>query len=441
MKNKILKNIIKKITPSREEKLALDRALLQFEARLRPSLKKYQARIFVGGSLAKQTLVKRNTSYDIDIFILFPYKKFKDKSSRLSDFLKQALKYNKIRCITLKGSRNYFQVKFKNLVLELIPILAIKKANQALNITDISLLHVSYVLQQIKKNKKLADEIKLAKAFCYGADCYGAESYIKGFSGYALEVLVSYYGSFLKFINAAAKWKLPTSFETRIIIDPKHHYKSKRQLLEEMNEAKLHSPIILVDPVQQERNACAALSFETLKRFIETAKKFLAHPDELFFFKEKTNIEKLRAIAKRNKAKLIILKTISTKNKIDVAGAKLKKFYEFLYFMFKKNGFKVLLKKFDFDEKTFIATFYFVLKEPAQDYIIAGPPLNVQEKYIKAFKKRWPKAFIKNNRLWVRAKREISNVSQLLKSISKSQLREMEIKEIKIKKINIRQAK
>lgn len=436
MKNKILINVIKKITPTIQEKLALDNALLHFEAKLKPALKKYGAKFFVGGSLAKQTLVKRDTTYDVDVFILFPYGKFKAKSKELSKFLEKALKQSKIKYITLKGSRNYFQVKFKNLTLELIPILAIKKASQALNITDISPLHVSYVLEKIKKNKKLADEIKLAKAFCYAANCYGAESYIKGFSGYALEVLILHYGSFLKFMNAVAKWKLPTTLETRIIIDPKHYYKSKQQLLEEMNEAKLHSPIILVDPVQRERNACAALSFETLKRFIEIAKKFLAHPDESFFFKKKIYIEKLRIIAKRNKAKLIILKAISTKNKIDVAGAKLKKLYEFLYFLLKKNGFKVLLKDFEFNEKTFVATFYFILKEPDKEYIVAGPPLHVEEKYIKAFKKKWPKTFIKNKRLYAKAKHEISNVSQLLKSIKKAQLEEMGIKEIKIKDKN-----
>ena len=62
-----------------------------------------------------------------------------------------------------------------------------------------------------------------------------------------------------------------------------------------------------------------------------------------------------------------------------------------------------------------------------------GPPLNVQEKYIKAFKKKWPKAFKKKGRLFAKATRKISNVSQLIKTISKTQLKEMGIKEIKIK--------
>lgn len=428
MIHNILQNVIRKITPPHVEKNALDKAILKFKTKLSPSLKSYGTKVFIGGSLAKQTLIKRDTNYDIDVFILFPYTRFKNKSKELSKFLEQALKYSKIRYITLKGSRNYFQVKLKNLILELIPILAIKKANQALNITDISPLHVSYVLSKIKKNKKLADEIKLAKAFCYAANCYGAESYIRGFSGYALEVIVSHYGSFLKFLKAALKWDM----KEKIIIDPEHYYKSRKQLFEEMNEAKLHSPVILVDPVQRDRNAAAALSYETLKRFIETIKKFLANPSEYYFFKKKIDIEKLKNVAKRSKAKVIILKALSSKDKIDVAGAKLKKFYEFIYFLMKTNGFKILQREFDFNEKTFLATFYFILKEPPQNYIIRGPPLSVPEKYQKTFKKRWPKAFVKNNRLWAKAKREVSNVHKLLKTISKAQLREMGIREIKV---------
>lgn len=432
----ILRNVLKEITVSEEEKKTINKTILEFEERLKPFLKRYQAKIFVGGSLAKQTLIKykSNERYDIDIFILFPYK-FKEKSSKLSEFLEQSLKKAKLKYIVVKGSRNYFQIKLKNLTLEIIPILAIKRASEAINITDISPLHVSYILEKIKKNKKIVNEIKLAKAFCYANDCYGAESYIRGFSGYALEVLVSYYGSFLKFLKNAAKWKIPTSFETRIIIDPKRYYKNKSQLLQEMNEAKLHSPIVLIDPVQKERNVCAALSFETFARFIKACKKFLLNPNENFFSKERINVNKLKTEATKLKAKLVVIRAVSTKHKIDVAGAKLKKFYEFIYFLMKKNGFKVLKCEFDFNEKNFEAKFYLILKEPLKYYIVPGPPLNVQEKYIIAFKKKWPKVFVKNKKLYAKAKRKFSNVKELLKSISRAQLKEMGIKDIKIEKL------
>lgn len=428
----ILPKVLEKIKPSERELDGLAKALVEFESKLKPGLRKQKAKLFVGGSLAKQTLVKQDSGYDIDIFVLFPYVKFRSRSSELSELLEQILKKSGLKYIVLKGSRNYFQVKFKNLVLELIPILEIKNAKEAMNITDISPLHVSHILRQIKRNKRLADEIKLAKAFCYANDCYGAESYIRGFSGYSLEVLVSHYRSFMSLIKTASKWSMPTKFEDRIIIDPNKHYRSKSQILDDMNEAKMHSPIILVDPVQKERNVSAALSFETLKRFTEACKRFLKNPGERFFFKEAINIEKLKAEAKKQKAKLVMLKVISSKNKLDVAGAKLKKFYEFLFFSLKKHGFKIVKGEFDFNESTLEAKFYLIIKEPEKNYTVNGPPLNVGEKYIDEFKKKWPRAFVKNKKLYAKARRPISNMTQFISSIAKPQLKEMGIKEIKL---------
>ena len=66
--------------------------------------------------------------------------------------------------------------------------------------------YVKELLIRKKKIKgKILDEIRLAKAFCHANGCYGAESYIKGFSGYALELLVYHYGSFQKFVKAITK--------------------------------------------------------------------------------------------------------------------------------------------------------------------------------------------------------------------------------------------
>lgn len=173
------------------------------------------------------------------------------------------------------------------------------------------------------------------------------------------------------------------------------------------------------------------MSHETLNKFIITSKQFLSHPSEKFFFKEHIDIDKLKSEAKKSKAKLIIIKVKSSKAKVDVAGAKLKKFYEFLEFLMKKNDFKMFKGIFDLNEKTLDATFYFILKEPNKKYIVHGPPLSVDKKYQDAFKKRWPKAFVKNKRLWARAKREI-DIKKFIRNMDKARLKEMGVKEIKL---------
>ena len=426
MKKQMLSNVLEKISPPASELAGLAKALLSFGNALAPSLRKLGAKLFIGGSLAKQTLIKRDRDYDIDIFVLFPYAKYKTQSAKLSELLEKALKESKLKYGVLKGSRNYYQCDFSNLVLEVIPILEIKKANEALNITDISPLHVEYILGQIKKKKGIENEIRLAKAFCYAQECYGAESYIRGFSGYSLELLASYYGSFMNFIKAASKW----NDKKKIIIDPAKFYR-KEQALDELNEAKLSSPLILIDPVQKERNACASLSPEILKKFIENCRKFSKKPEERYFFREKLDVEKMKSEAKKSKSKLVILHAISDKDKLDVAGAKLRKFYDFIIFGMKKAGFSISRSEFSLDEKTLEAKFYLILKEPEKNYIVAGPPLNVGDKYAEAFRKKWPHSFVKDKRLFAKAKRDISGATQFVKSVAKPQLREMGIKAVK----------
>jgi len=79
------------------------------------------------------------------------------------------------------------------ILFEFIPVVTIHKASDAQNITDISPLHVAWVNKHIGK---LRNDIRLAKLFCKAQGLYGAESHIRGFSGYLLELLVIAYGGF-----------------------------------------------------------------------------------------------------------------------------------------------------------------------------------------------------------------------------------------------------
>ena len=203
-------------------------------------------RAILGGSGAKGTWLK---TFDADIFVLFDYRKFKDKSDKLSDILEKILKKKFKNVIRLHGSRDYFQIKKNKFTFEIVPILKIQKAEQAKNITDVSPLHSKWVI----RHKKLVNEMKLTKQFCQAQSFYGAESYIRGFSGYICEILVAYYGSFLNLIKNAAKWP------SKVVIDVEKYYKGK-DVFKLVNTSKLLSPLIVIDPVEKDRNGAAALS-------------------------------------------------------------------------------------------------------------------------------------------------------------------------------------
>ena len=311
-----IKDILKKetaqIKPSEEEITRIEKELKVLVGDIESRIKKQKikADIFIGGSYAKGTLIRKE-KYDIDIFVRFDAGYNDEKlSSMLQKLLPKKIK-------KIHGSRDYFSFNKENTEFEIIPVLKIKKPEEAKNITDLSFFHVNYVKNKIKKQKKLADEIKLAKAFVHFQDCYGAESYINGFSGYALELLVIHYKSFLNFIKNIAK-----SSGEKIVIDTEKFYKNKEAILREINEAKLSSPIISIDPTFKERNAVAALPQETFSRFKGACIGFLKKPS-LEFFKKKDNVALLE---KKYKNKLVKLTLATEKQAGDIAGTKLKKF-------------------------------------------------------------------------------------------------------------------
>lgn len=413
--DKILKEEIELIKPSRETLKEINQTDKEFCKHLLSKLKgrKIKADVFIGGSLAKGTLTKKK-KYDVDIFVRFD-KKYED--SEISEMLGKIL--NKAKRI--HGSRDYYQLIVKGIILEVIPVIKIKRINEARNITDLSYFHVNYIKKRLK-NKKLADEILLAKTFAHAQNCYGAESYIHGFSGYSLELLICHYGSFLKFVKEISKSK---SSKEKIIIDDKRFYKDKNEVLRELNEAKINSPIILIDPTFRERNALAGLSEETFEKFKESCIKFLKNPNEKFFTQKNLREE----LSKKYGKSLKIIEARTSKQAGDIAGSKSKKFFEFFVSRLEKE-FIVKLKQFDYDENKNIAYFYFVVDKKKEE-VVRGPPADAVHNLIR-FKKVHLGAFIKNNFAYAKIKHDLS-FEQFVKKFrmkNKKIIKEMSIKEL-----------
>ena len=394
--NSILKEVLLKVKPSKEEINEMDLLINNFIKRVEEKIEKLKinAEIFVGGSFAKKTVIKKD-HYDVDIFLRF--KNYEDKE--ISELAKKVL--SGIEHVSLiHGSRDYFKIKLKeDFFIELIPVIKIKKSGEALNITDLSYSHVNYIRKRIKP-ESLLEEVMLAKAFCYANHCYGAESYIKGFSGYALELLVYYYGSFLKFITAIAKAKK----KEKIIIDIEKDFKNKKQILIDLNSSKLESPIILIDPTYKQRNALAALSEETFEKFREVCIAFLKKPSLEFFEERKTDIEAIKKMAEKKKFEFVLLEAKTDRQDGDIAGSKLLKFYNHLgeeirkFFDIKDKGFNYNGKK--------SARFYFVVKKK-EEILITGPKTNDEEN-VKAFEKAHKSYYTKKGKVYAK---EVVNLS------------------------------
>ena len=381
----ILENEYLAIAPAKQEIDLIKKQTQVIIKIIEDNIKKQRVRasVFIGGSFAKNTLIKKD-KYDIDIFIRFDSK---IKEEDLSKILGRIVPKQASR---IHGSRDYFVIKSNersiNLEFEIIPVISIKKPEQARNITDLSYFHVKYVNDKIKKKPNLSKEIMLAKAFIHYQGCYGAESYINGFSGYAVELLITYYGSLVKFLEAIVK----LSGDNKIVIDAEKFYKNKDEVMINLNEAKLQSPIILVDPTFKSRNALAALSNETLIRFKKSSEKFLKNPSKDFFVRE--DKEKLF----RNKNKDVMkLEVTTNKQAGDIAGTKLRKFFRF-FINESLRYLDISASDFDYDEKTNLGKILISAK-PKKQILFNGPPVSMVEQ-LKKFKKEHKKINIKDGK-------------------------------------------
>ena len=421
--NFILNAVLEKVKSSEKELKEIESLLGVFLEKFKKNLKslKIDAEVFVGGSFAKKTVIKKG-AYDIDVFVRFGKKSYE---KNVSDLVSMALRNFK-NVLRIHGSRDYFQVKINpSLFIEIVPVKKIKNLKEADNITDLSYSHVKYINKKIK-SQRILDEIKITKAFCYANGCYGAESYIKGFSGYSLELLIYFYGSFIRFIKEMSKVKK----DEKVVVDIERHFRNKNIVLMDLNSAKLNSPVIVIDPTYKSRNALAALSEETFYKFKEDCKKFLKTPSVKFFEEKKIDLNKIKLDAKKKSYEFVLLEAKTDKQEGDVAGSKLIKFYRHLcsetekLYEIKNCGFNYNNKK--------SARYFFVVKNK-KEVVLEGPKID-DLKNISKFKKKHGKTFIKKGRIHAKnkIKLQIKEFVNVWKKKNSQKLKEMSIINLKV---------
>ena len=402
----LLKEVFKDIKPeegSEEIKLFLKRleGMIQKEG--------INAKVFAGGSLAKGTFLKND--YDVDVFVKFDLRyKGKDISKILGKILKP------LKPELVHGSRDYFSID-DELKFEIVPVLDITKAEQAENIMDMSPLHVNWVIKN--SNTKLRNEIRLTKQFCKSIGVYGAESYIKGFSGHVLDILVIHYGGFLKLLRNAVKWR------KKEVID--YHNVHKGKALQKINKSKTLAPLIVVDPIMPERNASAALSMEKFLLFKGSASRFLKKPSKKFFNIERVIKSKLKI---KGGEELFFIKAEPLEGKKDIVGSKLLKIYVFMKRKIKGEGFNILECGWEFKD---YVVFYFIVEKRILSSIVTlnGPPLNAKNN-VKNFKKKHKNCFITSGKIFARENRKYRRIDILIEDLIKDKYIKERIKNISL---------
>ena len=373
--------------------------------------RKVQATVELGGSVAKGTFLK---GFDVDIFVRF---KKKVNTVVLGDILKKLFS----RVSTVHGSRDYFQFVHKGLHYEIVPVHFITKPSDAENSTDVSPFHVAWVQKYLQE----PDHVRLAKLFAKANGLYGAESYLNGFSGYVLEILISRYGSFQTMIRAMAQWK------PKVVLDPAHHYKSTSDLLKMLNSSKQESPLILIDPVQKERNAAAALSLETFSRCVDLARGFIEAPEVCYFQKQRFSLREIKRRAKTYDLVLSVARIKLLESKSDIALTKAVGAFAYLRRQIEMHGFTLVDAGYEMDEHLF---WFLTLPHRLSRYEKrVGPLVWENEEQVRGFHQKHPLVFVQHDRLVTLVPRPYRTVRALLKDLFRRDEVTSRLRRIKLK--------
>ncbi len=383
---KIKKKVLEKIKPKKKEEEKTKKTVEKFKKKIEKELEEKNIEFFLGGSYSKNTWLSKNK--DIDIFLRFEKKKYEKKD--ISKITYKILKKH-FKTKIMRGSRKYYNIQYKKLNFEIIPVYKIEDYKEKKNIMDLSPLHVIYVNKKLKKK----DDVRILKYFLKQNDLYGAESYIEGFSGYVCELLIIYYKSIEELFYKAKEWKE----ETYIDIEKqyKNIYEAKKKLKEKWNI------LTIIDPVQKDRNASKSLNKKNYEKFKRITKDFYKNPNIKYFKKKKKYFKKPYI--------KIILEGKKTKK--DVNAAMLKKAAEQIIKKIKKN-FKIK-SIYYYEEKNN----NLILKIKPKKYIIRkiieGPKTELKEakkNFLEKHKKE--ECYEKKGRIYCKTKK-----TSIIKEIKK----------------------
>ena len=410
---KVIDAVESAIIMDSDESEQLSGVMREFEEKVTAELKKQGvvANLFVGGSVGKGTCLPG--IHDIDYFMRFDLKKYGEEN--LSEICESVLSGIFKDVLRLKGSRDYFRVKINDYEVEIIPVLYIKRINQAQNLTDQSPFHVNWIKKNVKAKKNLNFDMRLAKQFFRASGVYGAESWIGGFSGHVTEILVVYYGGFEKLLKAVLKWKDKT------IIDVEKSYKGM-DVLDILDDAKTVGPLVVVDPVDKDRNAAAALGLEKFELLQSKIESFLKKPHKKFFDEIELTVDDIKKIGKRNR--VLIWKAPPEDEKMDVSGAKMVKYAEHISRMFKDEEFIVLDSGMYWNKHDDGLVWVIVdKKDLSKKQIIKGPQTFGMQNHIMAFKKKYArrKNWREGYHYYAEIPRKYTKIDQILRLVKKDE--------------------
>jgi len=329
-------------------------------------------KVIVGGSFAKGTWLEIDT--DIDFFVMIEPTVERNEFEELGKSVGfHALKkYNPY----LRYSEHpYVEGKVNGIRINIVPCYKVQ-LNKWKSAADRSPFHT--IFMETKLNELLKSEVRVLKRFLKSIGIYGSQISISGFSGYVTEVLILKYGSFRNVLQTFAELR--------------PNYIVSLESPDQSAIEKFRSPIIIIDPIDSNRNLGAAISAECLAKFVLASRLFLKAPSTKFFMKSSRSNTK---IISDIKSTLLIIDFKIQIRSPDILWGQLKKKLISISKQLANAGFEII-KKFCYTDEQEHATFIFMIKYTNLPKIKlnVGPKIFLKKETDSFIKKRGEKSIM-----------------------------------------------
>ena len=407
----VLQQVARRIVPPEKER----ERMLKLSERLRQNVERiladsgFQGRVTLQGSFARDTWLSGET--DLDIFARFPSSMERGEwTERVLPAIRKGLA--RFNVIERYAEHPFLEFHVDGTRVNVVPCYDVEKGEWK-SATDRTPYHTEFMNTNLTPELRL--EARLLKKFARGIGVYGAEIKVGGFSGMLIDTLALYYGSFMESIRQTSSWTPGTLLEI-----------GKPPTVLDMKKREPGVDLVVIDPVDPDRNLAAAVRPERLWSFVAAGREFLRGPEIRYFFPpqftRKTNpqfAERIRASGRELSAIVFKHRTLVP----DVLWGQLMKLEKSMVELMDREDFHIYRSTIWSDEKIESA----ILLEADRAVISSvkmqtGPPVSKKEDS-QSFLQRHLGArdtargpWIEGDRWMVEKKRRISTIAELVKA-------------------------
>ncbi|MEM5790645.1 MAG: CCA tRNA nucleotidyltransferase [Candidatus Aenigmatarchaeota archaeon] len=408
---KIFKEVLAYIKPKPEEREKLNKIAKKVLEIANEEAKKIQGRAILAGSVTRDTWLADKMEFDIFLLLppSLPEKKLEEFGLTIG---KEIIERVKGKYKIEYAQHPYVSGEVRGVRVDIVPCYEVKSPEKIKSAVDRTPFHVKYVEKNL--TTQMSNEVRLLKQFLKANGIYGADAKTQGFSGYLCELLIIYYKKFIELLKNCVNWKPGEIIDLEGFYKVSEYPKLRKKFKEEA--------LIVIDPVDRNRNVAAAVSSENLYIFKKIAKEFLINPSgKLFFQKEIKPLEENELILNqiKRRTEIILLKFKAPKVVPDILWPQLRRSAERLEKILRENEFVVLRKDVYTDEKE-NAIILFEMEVSKLPFVQkrVGPKifdLDDSERFLKKYKgEALVGPFIENNKWCFEVKRKFLTAREKL---------------------------